>query len=125
MSDTTPLSSGTNADSAVETRPSRVAPGTKKLSKQFDRSSYGASSNRGYGKSTARGFELALTLAVMVGIGWLIDGALGTRPIFTIVLSIVGFAGIGIKLWMGYDLEMQEHEEGAIWNRNRKQGQSA
>ena len=27
------------------------------------------------------------------------------------------FAGITVKLFLGYDLEMKKHEEGAIWNR--------
>lgn len=125
MSDSTPLASGTNADAAVTNRTQSVAPASKKLSKQFDRSAYGASSNRGYGKSTARGFELALTLCVMVGIGWLVDGFLGTQPVFTIIFSIVAFGGLGIKLWLGYDIEMREHEDGAIWNRNKTQKHAA
>jgi hypothetical protein len=30
---------------------------------------------------------------------------------------VLGFAGITVKLFLGYDLEMKKHEEGAIWNR--------
>ena len=36
--------------------------------------------------------------------------------------SVVGFAGITVKLWLGYDLEMRKHEEGAIWNRKAAAG---
>lgn len=85
----------------------------------LDRSSYAVATNRGYGDAMGRGLELALTLAVLSGIGWLIDRQIGTTPLFTAILSVVGFAGISVKLWIGYDLEMRRHDEGAIWNRGR------
>ena len=37
---------------------------------RFDRSSYAMATNRGYGNAMGRGFELALTLVVFGGIGW-------------------------------------------------------
>lgn len=83
----------------------------------FDRSEYAKATNRGYGDAMGRGLELALTLAVMAGIGWLVDQVAGTEPLFTAILSVVGFVGISVKLWIGYDLEMRKHEDGAIWNR--------
>lgn len=83
------------------------------------RSSYAIATNRGYGNAMGRGLELALTLAVMTGIGWLLDRAAGTAPLFIIVFSVIGFAGITVKLWLGYDLEMRKHEDGAIWNRGK------
>ncbi len=85
----------------------------------LDREGYAVATNRGYGDAMGRGFELALTLAAMTGIGWLLDRWAGTAPIFTLVLGVVGFVGVGIKLWIGYDLEMRKHEDGAIWNRGR------
>ncbi len=84
----------------------------------FDRSSYAKASSAGYSNALGRGLELALTLAVMVGLGWFIDRQAGTSPLFTIVLSVVGFAGIAVKLKLGYDLEMREHTDGAVWNRS-------
>lgn len=91
----------------------------------FDRSEYAKPTNRGYGDAMGRGLELALTLAAMAGIGWLIDQALGTAPLFTAILSVVGFVGISVKLWIGYDLEMRKHEDGAIWNRAAPPARSA
>lgn len=84
----------------------------------LDRSSYAKATGAGYGNAMGRGLELALTLAVMVGVGWFIDRQAGTSPLFTIVLSVVGFAGIAVKLKLGYDLEMNEHTDGAVWNRS-------
>ncbi len=85
----------------------------------LDRSSYAVATNAGYGNAMGRGLELALTLAVFSGIGWLIDHLAGTSPLFIIVFSVIGFAGISVKLWLGYDLEMKAHEAGAIWNRGK------
>jgi F0F1-type ATP synthase assembly protein I len=83
----------------------------------FDRKAYATETSRGYGSAMSRGIELALTLVVMVGLGWVADRIFGTYPLFTIVFSILGFAGISVKLFLGYDLEMKKHEEGAVWNR--------
>ena len=55
---------------------------------------------------------------VMVGIGWLVDRARRHRAaLHHHLLSVLGFAGISVKLLLGYDLEMRKHEDGAIWNR--------
>ena len=43
-------------------------------------------------------------------------------PLFVIIFSILGFAGITVKLFLGYDTEMKKHEEGAIWNRKQGEG---
>lgn len=86
-------------------------------SNAFERDSYATATNAGYGTAMGRGLELAVTLLVMVGIGFGVDRLFGTSPLFAIVFSVLGFAGITVKLFLGYDLEMKKHEEGAIWNR--------
>lgn len=83
----------------------------------LDRSSYAKATNAGYGTAMGRGLELALTLAVMVALGWFIDHQAGTAPLFIIVLSVIGFAGTAVKLKLAYDIEMREHTDGAVWNR--------
>jgi F0F1-type ATP synthase assembly protein I len=89
------------------------------------RASYARSLNRGFGDAMGRGLELALTVVVMVGIGWLIDRAAGTSPLFTAILSVVGFAGTGVKLWIGYDLEMRKLDApDAVWNRPSGEGEA-
>lgn len=107
MSEHTPHTSGNDAPAAAADEPVGA----------FHRSRYAQSLNRGYSSAMSRGLELAVTLVLMVGLGWLVDRWFGTYPLFTIVFSVVGFAGIGVKLWLGYDLEMRKEEEGAIWNR--------
>jgi len=39
------------------------------------------------------GWEIAATPALLGGIGWLVDGWLGTQPIFTIVGALLGLVG--------------------------------
>ena len=104
----------TTATSARSARPSAV--GESEVD-AFSREAYGMATSRGYGNAMGRGFEIAITLAVMVGIGWLVDRIFDTAPLFIIIFSVLGFAGTTVKLWLGYDLEMRKHEDGAIWNR--------
>jgi hypothetical protein len=73
--------------------------------------------NRGYGDAMSRGIEVALVPVVCGGLGWLLDRAVGTEPVFAVLLGTLGIIGTGIKLWIGYDREMAAHEEGAVWNR--------
>jgi ATP synthase protein I len=118
MSDSTSRTTGNEAPApaaVAAARPTASSPyaGTR----AFNRSIYGKALSRGYGDSMGRGLELVLTLVVMVGIGWLADRIFGTYPLFTIVLSVAGFAGITVKLFLGYDLEMRKHESDAVWNR--------
>ena len=118
MSDSTPLTPGNEAPAAKATKPAAASvTAAKRLNKAFGRESYATETSRGYSTAMGRGFELAITLAVMVGIGLLTDRIFGTAPLFVIIFSVVGFAGITVKLFLGYDLEMKKHEEGAIWNR--------
>jgi hypothetical protein len=83
----------------------------------FGRKAYGLATSRGFGNAMGRGFEMAITLLIMVGLGWLVDSIFDTQPLFIIIFSVVGFAGTFVKLWIGYDLEMRKEEDGAIWNR--------
>lgn len=118
MSDSTPLTPGNDAPPTAPRRTAASAPGSgAKVTKQFERQAYATATSAGYGNAMGRGFELAITLAVMVGVGWLVDRVFDTAPLFVIVFSVLGFVGTGIKLWLGYDLEMKKHEDGAIWNR--------
>lgn len=75
--------------------------------------------NNGFGRTFSRAFELAGTMGIFLGIGWLADRALGTKPVFMILLFLFVVAGQGYLMWKQYDAEMQGHEADAVWNRNR------
>jgi len=57
-----------------------------------------------------RGIEFVLVLVVFLGLGYLVDRWLGTKPIFMIVLFLFAVAGEMVKLWIGYDEKMRKHE---------------
>ncbi|MCU1354601.1 MAG: hypothetical protein JWM89_19 [Acidimicrobiales bacterium] len=123
MSDQTPPRPGNEAPAAPAAQtPSTVravvAAASGTTINPLDRSSYAVATNRGYGEAMGRGLELALTLLVMVGLGLLVDHLAGTSPLFVIVFSVLGFAGISVKLYLGYDLEMRKHDDGAVWSRS-------
>jgi hypothetical protein len=51
-------------------------------------------------------FELAMTPVLFAFFGYLLDGKLGTRPVFTIALGVVVLAYEVWKLWYGYNLRV-------------------
>jgi F0F1-type ATP synthase assembly protein I len=75
--------------------------------------------NRGYADSLQSGIEIALVPVVFGGIGWLLDRALGTSPLFTIGLVVFAFVGTFVKLWLRYDADMKAEEAAMPWNRRR------
>lgn len=74
----------------------------------------------GFGDGLALAFELALTPAVFGGLGWLADRALGTTPLFTLVLLVFAFCGVGYMTWFRYEASMRAEEEQAVWRRRER-----
>ena len=56
-------------------------------------------------------FELVLGAVLFALIGLLVDRAVGITPVLTITFAVMGFAGATIRIWAGYKLQMQAHEE--------------
>jgi F0F1-type ATP synthase assembly protein I len=71
----------------------------------------------GFGDGLSRAFELAITPAVFAGLGWLVDRALGTTPLFMIVLLLFAVAGVGYMTWFRYEADMKAREAEAVWGR--------
>jgi hypothetical protein len=76
--------------------------------------------NRGYNDGLTRAVEIVATPLLFGWLGYLLDGWVGIRPVFTIVLAAIGVSGIFVKLWLRYDHEMRAHEAGAVWSRPRR-----
>lgn len=55
--------------------------------------------------------ELVATTVVMAGLGWLLDGALGTRPVLTVVFGAFTLAYEVYKIVAGYNAELNHHIE--------------
>jgi F0F1-type ATP synthase assembly protein I len=58
-----------------------------------------------------RGMEAALMLGVFLGLGWLIDSWLGTRPVFMIGLVVFAAVGMFVRMKFTYDARMTVLEE--------------
>ena len=74
MSDPTPLTLGTEAPAdAPAARAGGRTGAAVRASGSLDRETYAPATSRGYSEAMGRGIELALTLVVVGGIGWLVD----------------------------------------------------
>lgn len=69
----------------------------------------------GYADSMTRAFELVVAPMVFGLVGFGLDRVFETTPLFTIIAVVLAFAGTGVKLWFGYDLEMRAHDENSAW----------
>jgi hypothetical protein len=68
--------------------------------------------NRGYSDGMARGMEIVLTPLLLGGVGWLLDGWLGTGKVLAVAFGIFGIVGVSAKLKLGYDKQMAQVEAG-------------
>ena len=66
--------------------------------------------NNGFGDSLARAFELAVTPAIFGFLGHLLDGKLGTSPLFLLLFALISFGYLAWKSWGSYERRMREHE---------------
>jgi hypothetical protein len=70
---------------------------------------------RGYEKGFSRGFEVALTPAILGAIGYGLDRWIGIVPVLTILFVLVGVVGVFARMWYSYDANMREQEARAPW----------
>ena len=67
-----------------------------------------------------RGMDIALTMLVFLGLGWLLDAWLGIFPVFTITLVVFAALGTFVRLKYVYDATMERLEaERAAATRSR------
>jgi len=67
--------------------------------------------NNGFGNALTAAVELAVTPALMALIGWWIDRALGTSPLFFLVLFVFTIGYVGWKQYVTYDAKMRVQEQ--------------
>jgi len=60
-------------------------------------------------------FELVLSPLLFALVGFGLDRLLGTVPLFTTLFAVMGFGGACVRLYFGYQLEMDEQEKGKPW----------
>jgi F0F1-type ATP synthase assembly protein I len=64
----------------------------------------------GFGEGLQQAFEFAAVPAVFGVGGLLLDGWLGTLPLFTILLGLFGVVGTFVRMWIHYDARMRREE---------------
>ncbi len=62
------------------------------------------------GDALSIAFELVATPAVFAFFGWLIDGALGTKPVFTLVLCLLTVSYTSWKAMRAYNDRMEVYD---------------
>ena len=67
-------------------------------------------SARGSDDSLGRGMDVALTVLVFLGLGWLLDRWLGLFPLFTISLVLLSAIGSFLRMKYVYEASMQRLE---------------
>ncbi len=65
-----------------------------------------------------RGIDSALVVAVLAGLGFLLDGWLGTTPWLTIALTLVAAVGVFAALKYRYEASMARLESERLGDRN-------
>ena len=65
----------------------------------------------------SQAFEFAAGPVVMGGIGWLIDLAAGTCPLFLIVFAVFGVIGSFVSFYYRYQAQTARLDEGKPWTR--------
>jgi F0F1-type ATP synthase assembly protein I len=74
----------------------------------------------GFGDTMAQAFEFAV-IPVLFGLfGLWLDSLLGTRPLVTVVMLVLGIAGVVARQLYAYKARMDEEEEGKPWTRRRR-----
>jgi hypothetical protein len=67
-----------------------------------------------------RGMDIALTLVVFLGLGYMLDRWLGLFPLFTISLVVIAAVGAFVRLRYVYEATMARHEAERLAARNAR-----
>lgn len=57
-----------------------------------------------------RGIDMALVTLVFLGVGFVLDHVLGTRPLFIIALVMLALIGQFVRMWYEYEATMKTLE---------------
>jgi len=60
----------------------------------------------GIGDTLARGFEWAATIAIFLGVGFVLDRILGTTPVFMVVLFVFALVGQIVRAYFHFGDEI-------------------
>ena len=67
--------------------------------------------NRGTDDRLGKSIDVALVTLVFLGVGYVLDRWLGTKPIFMIAFVVLALVGEFVRFWYDYDARMKVLEE--------------
>jgi F0F1-type ATP synthase assembly protein I len=73
----------------------------------------------GFGNALSQAVEIVVAPLLFALAGWAIDRAVGTTPVFTVVLAAFALAGVAVRMYYQYRDAMAREEEGKPWTRSR------
>ena len=62
----------------------------------------------GIGDTLARGFEWAATIAIFLGLGFVLDRAFGTTPLLMVLLFVFALVGQTVRAFLHYGDEIDK-----------------
>lgn len=65
----------------------------------------------------SRAFEFAAGPVVLGVIGWLIDRATGTAPLFLVIFAVFGLVATSLSFFYRYQAESARQDAGKPWTR--------
>ena len=74
----------------------------------------------GFSDALARAVEFVGTTVIFLLFGAWLDSRFGTRPVFTVALTLIAVTGLGVVAYYRYKEEIRREEEGKPWNRSPK-----
>ena len=73
----------------------------------------------GFDDGLSQALSLVVGPVVFAFVGFLLDRALGTGPVFLVALGIFGFLGAVLALYFRYQAAVARDDEGKPWNRRQ------
>jgi F0F1-type ATP synthase assembly protein I len=73
--------------------------------------------NKGFDDGLSQALSLVVGPVLFAFVGFLVDRALGTGPVFLLVLGLFGFLGSVVALYYRYQAAVARDDEGKPWNR--------
>jgi hypothetical protein len=71
----------------------------------------------GFGQTLSRAFEMVGTPILFGLLGHLLDGWVGTRNVFMLLLGGFAIVGMSVRMYFGYVEAMKAHEADRPWAR--------
>ena len=72
----------------------------------------------GFGDTLTRAVEFVAAPAIFAFLGRLLDGLLGTEPLFMVALATFAFVGVVVRAYFAYEVAMREQEADTPWGRS-------